>query len=294
MTNRGRFEGIIRVALFACGAVSVLTTVGIVIVLVSQSFGFFASASPLEILTSTRWSPELAPRSFGLLPLLNGTLLVATGAAVIALPTGLGAAIYLSEYASEGVHRLVRPSLEVLAGIPTVVYGYVAIVFVTPVLREIFPSAGVFNAASAALAVGVMILPMVSALSEQALRGVPGSLREAGYALGATKFEVTVKVVLPAAASGIVASFILAFSRAMAETIIVTLVAGGTPRMTLDLLASIQTMTAYIAQVHLGVATEGTVEYHAMFALGLVLFLMTLTLNLISRRLTTRFQAMGR
>ena len=285
-----RRERVIGVLLFACGALSVLTTVGIVVVLITESMGFFAEVSPLEFFFGTRWSPDLVPRSFGILPLLNGTLLVAAGASLLALPVGLATAIYLSEYASPRTKRIVKPALEILAGIPTVVYGYFGIVFVTPIIRAIFPATGVFNAGSAAIVVGIMILPMVSSLCEDALSGVPRSLREAAYGLGATRLEVSTRVVVPAAASGIVASFILAISRAIAETMVVTLAAGATPRMTLDLLQSIQTMTAYIVQVSLGDAPSGTIEYRTLFAVGLLLFLITLALNLVSQRLTVRFR----
>ncbi|WP_420632950.1 phosphate ABC transporter permease subunit PstC [Candidatus Palauibacter sp.] len=288
--RHARRERLIGVLLFGCGALSILTTVGIVVVLLTQSLGFFAEVSPLGFLFGTRWSPDLVPQSFGILPLVNGTLLVAAGASLIALPVGLATAIYLSEYASRRTKRIVKPALEILAGIPTVVYGYFGIVFVTPILRSLFPGTGVFNAASAATVVGIMILPMVSSLSEDALSAVPRSLREAAYGLGATKFEVSTRVVVPAGLSGIVASFILAISRAIAETMVVTLAAGATPKMTFDLLESIQTMTAYIVQVSLGDAPSGTIEYRTLFAVGLVLFLTTLALNLLSQRIIARFR----
>lgn len=276
--------------LFGSGALSILATVGIVVVLLTESLGFFAEVSPVEFLAGTRWSPDLVPRSFGILPLVNGTLLVAAGAALIALPVGLATAIYLSEFASTRTKRTVKPALEILAGIPTVVYGYFAVTLVTPVLRTLFPGVGVFNAASAAIVVGIMILPMVSSLSEDALSAVPGSLREAAYGVGATRFEVAARIVVPAALPGIAASFILAISRAIAETIVVTLAAGATPGMTLDLLQSVQTMTAYIVQVSLGDAPSGSIEYRTLFAVGLLLFLITLALNLLSQRMTTRFR----
>lgn len=283
-------ERLIGALLFGCGAVSILTTVGIVVVLLTQSLGFFTEVSPLEFLAGTRWSPDLPPRSFGILPLLNGTLLVAGGAALVALPAGLATAIYLSEYASRRTKRIVKPALEILAGIPTVVYGYFAVVFVTPILRAVFPGAGVFSAASAAVVVGIMILPMVSSLSEDALSAVPRSLREAAYGLGATRLEVSTRVVVPAGFPGIAASFILAVSRAVAETMVVALAAGATPRMTLDVLESVQTMTAYVVQASLGDTPSGTIEYRALFAVGLVLFFITLALNLASRRMAARFR----
>ncbi|MDE2720108.1 phosphate ABC transporter permease subunit PstC [Candidatus Palauibacter polyketidifaciens] len=283
-------ERLIGALLFGSEALSILATVGIVVVLLTESLGFFAEVSPVEFLAGTRWSPDLVPRSFGILPLVNGTLLVAAGAALIALPTGLATAIYLSEFASLRTKRTVKPALEILAGIPTVVYGYFAVTLVTPVLRTLFPGVGVFNAASAAIVVGIMILPMVSSLSEDALSAVPGSLREAAYGVGATRFEVATRIVVPAGLPGIAASFILAISRAIAETIVVTLAAGATPGMTLDLLQSVQTMTAYIVQVSLGDAPSGSIEYRTLFAVGLLLFLITLVLNLLSQRMTTRFR----
>lgn len=292
MRSRSKLvERLIGALLFGCGALSVVTTVGIVVALATQSLGFFATVSPIEFLGGTRWSPDLAPRSFGILPLVNGTLLVAAGAALVALPAGLATAIYLSEYASRRTKRIVKPALEILAGIPTVVYGYFAVVFVTPILRAVFPGAGVFSAASASIVVGIMILPMVSSLSEDALSAVPRSLREAAFGLGATRFEVSTRVVVPAGLPGIAASFILALSRAIAETIVVALAAGATPRMTLDLLESVQTMTAYVVQASLGDAPSGTVEYRALFAIGLLLFLITLALNLLSQRMIARFRA---
>ena len=283
-------ERLIGALLFTSGALSIVATVGIVVVLLTESLGFFAEVSPVEFLAGTRWSPDLVPRSFGILPLVNGTLLVAAGAALIALPVGLATAIYLSEFASLRTKWTVKPALEILAGIPTVVYGYFAVILVTPILRSIFPGVGVFNAASAAIVVGIMILPMVSSLSEDALSAVPGSLREAAYGVGATRFEVATRIVVPAGLPGIAASFILAISRAIAETIVVTLAAGATPGMTLDLLQSIQTMTAYIVQVSLGDAPSGSIEYRTLFAVGLLLFLITLALNLLSQRMTTRFR----
>ncbi|MDX1395264.1 MAG: phosphate ABC transporter permease subunit PstC [Gemmatimonadota bacterium] len=283
-------ERVIAALLLACGVVSVLTTVGIVVVLVSQAAGFFGEVSPIEFLTGTRWSPGLVPQSFGILPLVNGTLLIAAGSSIVAIPVGLATAIYLSEYASTRTRRIIKPILEILAGIPTVVYGYFGIMFVTPLLRSVFPQTQIFNAASASIVVGIMILPMVSSLSEDALSAVPRALREAAYGLGATKFEVSTRVVVPAALSGIAASFILAISRAVGETMAVTIAAGMQPKMSVDLLASIQTMTAYIVQVSLGDTPYGSLEYQTIFAVGLLLFLITLAMNLLSQRITRRFR----
>ncbi len=283
-------ERVIAGLLFLCGLVSVLTTVGIVVVLVTESVGFFREVPIVEFLTGTRWSPLFADQHFGILPLLNGTLMIAFGAMVIALPVGLMSAIYLSEYASHNVRSMVKPVLEILAGIPTVVYGYFALTFVTPIIRAVFPGTGIFNAASGAIVVGIMIIPMVASLSEDALNAVPQALREAAYGLGATKFEVSTRVVVPAALSGVVASFILAISRAVGETMAVTLAAGATPKMTISFLESIQTMTAYIVQISLGETPHGTLEYSTIFAVGLVLFLITLAMNLLSQRITRRFR----
>jgi phosphate transport system permease protein len=282
-------EQIIHVALFGCAVISILTTVGIVVVLVAEAAQFFREVSVVEFLTGTEWSPKLA-NEFGILPLMCGTLLVTAGAAIVALPIGLGCAIYLSEYASMPVREIVKPVLEVLAGIPSVVFGYLAIVLVSPAIRAVFPSAGVFNAASASIVVGFMILPMVVSLSEDVLRSVPRSLREAAYALGATKLDVTIKVVVPAALSGIVASFLLALSRAIGETMAVTLAAGQTPNMTLNPLESIQTMTAYIVQVSQGDTPAGTIEYRTIFAVGLTLFVTTMALNVLAQWIVSRMR----
>jgi phosphate transport system permease protein len=283
-------ERVIALLLFGCGLISVLTTVGIVVVLVTESAGFFREIPIAEFLTGTRWSPMYAEQHFGILPLLNGTLLIAAGSMLIALPVGLTSAIYLSEYASPKVRAAIKPILEILAGIPTVVYGYFALTFITPLLRTVFPGTGIFNAASGAIVVGIMIIPMIVSLSEDALNAVPLSLREAAYGLGATQFEVSTRVVVPAALSGIVASFILAISRAVGETMAVTLAAGATPKMTLNFLESIQTMTAYIVQVSLGETPHGTLEYRTIFAVGLVLFFITLAMNLLGQQFTRRFR----
>lgn len=272
--------------------ISILTTVGIVIILVTQSIGFFAEVSPWEFLTGTEWAPLFSPQKFGVLSLVGGTLLVAVIAGIVSLTLGLGAAIFLSEYAPERLRRVLKPVLEVLAGIPTVVYGYFALTFVTPILQNIFghDNVIVFNALSAGLVMGLMIMPMVSTLSEDAMVAVPRSLRDAAYALGATRFEVSTKVVIPAALSGIVASFILGVSRAIGETMIVKIAAGATPNLTLNPLESIQAMTAYIVQVSLGETPQGSLEYKTIFAVGLLLFVMTLGMNIIGRWVISRFR----
>jgi len=283
-------EKAVRAVLFACGAVSILTTAGIVIVLVYESTGFFQHVSPWEFLTGTSWTPLFKPQNFGVLPLVGGSVMVAVGASIIALPVGLASAVYLAEYAPDRARKILKPALEILAGIPTVVYGYFALTFITPVIRGVFPSTGVFNAASACIVVGVMIIPMVASLSEDAIRSVPRSLRAASLGLGATKFETVTKVVIPAALSGVLASFILAISRAIGETMAVTLAAGATPNLTLNPLESIQTMTAYIVQVSLGDTPVGSIEYQTIFAVGLLLFLITLSMNILSRFVLARFR----
>ena len=280
--TRRQIEGsVVKGLLFACALASVLITTGIVISLVSQAWGFFVEVSIWDFLTGTRWTPILKPQSFGVLPLVAGTLLVTALAAAVAIPVGLGAAIFLSEYAPDKARRALKPTLEILAGIPTVVYGYFALTFVTPQLQNIFPDMIVFNALSAGLVMGLMIIPMVSSLSEDAMLAVPRSLREAAYALGATRLEVSLRVVVPAALSGIIAAFILGISRAIGETMLVTIAAGATPRITVNPLESIQTMTAYIVQLSLGETPQGTLEFNTIFAVGLLLFLMTLVMNIL-------------
>ena len=288
--SRHRRERLVGAILTAFSMVSILTTLGIVAVLVTQAAGFFADVSPIAFLTGTKWTPMYEPRHFGVLPLLVGSLLIALGAAAVALPLGLLSAIFLSEYAPERVRRIIKPLLEILAGIPTVVYGYFALTFITPLLRVFWPETEIFNALSASIVMGIMIIPMVSSLSEDALTAVPRALREGAYALGATKFEVAVRTVVPAALSGIIASFILAISRAIGETMIVTIAAGATPKLTLNPLESVQTMTAYIAQVSMGETPYGSLEYKTIFAVGLALFAVTLLMNIISNLVLSRYR----
>jgi phosphate transport system permease protein len=283
-------EGTIGGVLLFCTLVSVLTTIGVIVVLGSESFSFFREVGLGEFLFGTRWTPLLEPRSFGVLPLVSGTMLIVVGAAFVSLPLGLGSAIYMSEYASQGTRNWLKPILEVLAGIPTVVYGYFALTFITPILKSILPQTQIFNAASGSIVVGIMVLPMVASLCDDALRAVPNSLREGGFALGATRMEVSTRVVLPGALSGVLASFILAASRAIGETMAVTLAAGATPKLTLNPLESIQTMTAYIVQVSLGDTPQGTIEYQTIFAVGALLFVITLGMNLLGQRVLHRFQ----
>ena len=269
--NRSKIGGeIVKWIFFSCALVSILTTIGIIFSLLLQAGGFFSEVSVFEFLSGTRWTPILKPRSYGVLPLVSGTLLVTVIAALVALPIGLATAIFLSEYAADKIRRIVKPILEILAGVPTVVYGYFALTFITPTLQDwLFPDMLVFNAMSAGIVMGLMIVPMVSSLSEDAMISVPKSLREGAYALGATRVEVALKIVVPAALSGIVASFILGISRAIGETMLVTIAAGATPRMTFNPLESIQTMTAYIVQLSLGETPHGSLEYNTIFAVGL-------------------------
>ena len=290
MRSRVIQERIARSILFVFSTVSILTTVGIVSVLLFEAIQFFQEVSPIEFLTGTRWTPLFASKHFGVLPLVTGTLLVAFLSMLVALPLGLLSAIYLSEYAPSKLRQVVKPILEILAGIPTVVYGYFALLFVTPLLRMISEDIAVFNALSASIVMGIMILPMVSSLSEDAMTAVPNSLREGAYALGATKLEVATRVVVPSALSGIAASFILATSRAIGETMIVTVAAGQNPNFTLNPFVPIETMTAYIVQVSLGDAPAGTLEFKTIFAVALTLFCITLIMNLLSQWVVRRFR----
>ncbi len=288
--RRDRIERLIERGLQACAGLSVLVTAGILVVLLVETLQFFREVSPFEFLFGTVWTPLFLQKSFGVLPLVGGTLLVSFIAMSVAGPAGLLTAIYLSEYAPSRVRRVVKPVLEVLAGVPTVVYGYFALLFVTPLLQQLIPGLSGFNALSPGLVMGIMILPMVSSLSEDALHGVPRGLREAAYALGATKMQTTVRVVLPAALSGISAAGILAVSRAIGETMIVTIAAGQQPRLTANPLVPIETMTAYIVQVSLGDTPTGTLAYRTIFAVGMLLFVSTFLLNLVSNWLRERFR----
>ena len=295
-TSRRLFQQRLAVLILRLAtAVSVLTTIGVVVILVRESFAFFAEVPLLDFLTGTQWTPLARGeqyRSFGVLPLVTGTILVSVIAGVISLTLGIGSAIFLSEYAKPRLRSVLKPVLEILAGIPTVVYGYFALLFVTPILQAVFGQENVlvFNAASAGLVMGIMIMPMVATLSEDAMFAVPGSLKNASYALGATRFETAKRVVLPSAASGIVASFVLAISRAIGETLIVTIAAGAKPSITFNLFESIQTMTAFIVQVSQGESPRGTLEYNTLFAVGLLLFVMTLLMNMVGRWVIRRYR----
>jgi phosphate transport system permease protein len=285
-----RFEPAIEWALFVCALLSVGTTVGIIVVLAVETWEFVRQVPITDFLFGTDWTPLFATPRFGVLPLVAGTLLVSSIAMIVALPMGLLSAIYLSEYANVRVRRAVKPVLEVLAGVPTVVYGYFALLFVTPLLQRFIPDLAGFNALGPGIVMGIMILPLVSSLAEDAMQGVPRGLREGSYALGATKMQTSLKVVVPAAFSGITAAFILAVSRAVGETMIVAIAAGQQPRLTMNPLVPIETMTAYIVQVSMGDTPQGTLEYRTIFAVGMLLFLGTFMLNLASAWLRERYR----
>ena len=285
-----RFEFLIEWALFLCALLSVGTTIGIIAVLAVETTAFLREVPIVEFLFGTEWTPLFTNPSFGVLPLVAGTTLVSLIAMLVALPMGLLSAIYLSEYANPRVRRIVKPVLELLAGVPTVVYGYFALLFVTPLLQQIIPGLAGFNALSPGIVMGIMILPLVSSLSEDAMRGVPRGLREGSYALGATKMQTSLRVVVPAAFSGITAAFILAMSRAIGETMIVAIAAGQQPRLTMDPTVGIETMTTYIVQVSMGDTPQGTLEYRTIFAVGMLLFIGTFMLNLVSAWLRERYR----
>ena len=298
--SRQRSEEIIRYALIACSLVTIATTIGIVLVLLWEAFNFFADIPVWDFLLGTTWTPLFSgsQQEFGVIPIVMGTLMTSFVAALISLPLGLAAAIYLSEFASERARSILKPVLEVLAGVPTIVYGFFALTFITPVLlKPIFPGIGTFNGLSAGIAIGIMAMPTVASLSEDALRAVPRSLREAGYGLGATRFEVTLRVIVPAAISGIIASFILAISRAVGETMIVAVAAGQSPagqsgasNSVLDLQNSMQTMTGFIAYTFSSDVPRGTSQFYSLFGVGLLLFIMTFVMNLVSQWVTRRFR----
>jgi phosphate transport system permease protein len=285
-----RVEGVIETGLFVCALASVGTTIGIIAVLAVETAAFLSEVPVTEFLFGTEWTPLFSTQRFGVLPLVAGTTLVSLIAMAVALPMGLLSAIYLSEYANTRVRRVVKPVLELLAGIPTVVYGYFALLFVTPLLQQILPSLSLYNALGPGIVMGIMILPLVSSLSEDAMRAVPDGLREGSYALGATRMQTSLRVVVPAAFSGITAAFILAISRAVGETMIVTIASGTQPRLTWDPTVPIETMTAYIVQVSQGDTPQGTLEYRTIFAVGMLLFLGTFGLNLVSAWLRERFR----
>lgn len=280
----------VKGALALCALVSVLTTVGIVVALLQPSIEFFREINFIDYITGTDWAPLFEPARFGVLPLIVGTLSVTFWACFVCIPFGLGSAIYLSEYARPRVRRLLKPALEVLAGIPTVVYGFFALTFFTPLLQDVGTGVGIFNALSAGIVMGVMLIPTVASISEDAMSAVPRDLRAGGYALGASRLQVSTRVVVPAAISGIVASFVLAVSRAIGETMIVLIAAGTLPQLTLDPRESVETMTAFIAATGIGDVPTGSVEYKTIFAVGLTLFCFTLVMNMVAIRLVRRYR----
>lgn len=283
-----------RYVFLSCALVTILTTLGIILVLLQGAILFFLEVSPIEYLTSVDWAPLDAQPSFGVWPLVWGTLMITVGSAAIAIPVGTLTAIYLSEYANPRARSILKPTLEILAGIPTIVYGFFALSFITPHLQRFFPETGTFNAAAGAIVVGIMIIPMVASLSEDAMRAVPDDLREAAFGLGATRFDVSTSVVVPSALSGIVAAYILGLSRAIGETMAVTLAAGMRPQITTNPLEPIQTMTAYMVQVGTGDLSVGSIGYQSLFAIGLTLFIMTLAMNLLSLWVKGRFREVYR
>jgi len=283
-------EDVIKGVLALCALVSVATTVGIVVALLEPAIEFFREVNFIDFITGTRWAPLFEPASFGVVPLIVGTLSVLFWACVICMPFGLGAAIYLSEYARPRVRASLKPALELLAGIPTVVYGYFALTFVTPLLGDIGIEVGTFNALSAGLVMGVMLIPTVASLSEDAMTAVPQDLRDGAYALGSTKLQVSTKIVVPAAISGIVASYVLGISRAIGETMIVLIAAGQQPNLSFDPREAVETMTAFIAATGAGDVPTGSLEYKTIFAVGATLFVMTFVINIVSIRLVRRFR----
>jgi phosphate transport system permease protein len=280
----------IKVVLGLCALISVVTTIGIVVALLAPAIEFFQQVSFFDFITGTRWAPLFEPPSFGVTPLLAGTLSVTIWAVVVCIPFGLGGAIYLSEYARPSVRKTLKPILELLAGIPTVVFGYFALLFLTPLLQKLGIDVPTFSALSAGLVVGVMVLPTVASLSEDAMSAVPMDLRNGAYALGGTRLKVSTRVVVPAAISGIIASFVLAVSRIVGETMIVLIAAGQQPKLTLDPLSPVETMTAFIGATGQGDVPTGSLEYKTIFAVGLTLFVLTLVMNIISIRLVRKYR----
>jgi phosphate transport system permease protein len=283
-------EKIIEGSLAFAALVTILTTLGIIYVLLSQSLIFFVDVSLIEFISNPEWTPLFTNKNYGILPLLSGTMLTTVIAIMVALPLGLSIAVYLSEYAPKSFRTYVKPLLEILAAVPTVVYGFFALTVVTPFLKTIFPEIASFNALSAGIVMGIMIIPMISSLSEDALYAVPKTLRDASYGMGATRFQTSFKVLVPAASSGIIVSIILAISRAIGETMIVAIAAGQQPNLTFNPLETIETITAYIVQVSLGDVPHGSVEYRTIFAAGLTLFIFTFLLNNVSFLIRKKYQ----
>lgn len=283
-------ENGIRGLTFLAALLSIFVTLTIVYILLSQAFIFFKEVPLLSFLTDKSWNPNMEGGKFGIQSLLAGTLLITAGSSVFAVPLGVLVGTYLSEFCKPSLRRILKPALELLAGVPTVVYGYLGVYAITPLLRKVIPSIEVYNALSGAIVVGIMVLPMVSSLCEDAISAVPKALKEGAYGLGATKAEVTLKVVIPSALSGIVASFILAISRAVGETMAVTLAAGSSPKYSLNPLESVQTMTAFIVTTASGDERPGSVSYNSMYAVGFTLFLVTLTMNIVAKRIVKKYR----
>lgn len=284
-------ERVIKWILFACAVTSVATTFGIILSLLFETVDFFREVSLIEFFTGTSWGPTFKPATFGVLPLVSATVQIAVMGTLIAVPLGLGSAIFLSEYAKPRTRDAIKPVLEVLAGIPTVVFGYFGLTFLTPtILQPLVPGTGIFNALGASIIIGIAITPLVASLSEDAMRAVPLGLREAAYGMGATRRTVSLRVVVPAALSGIMAGVVLALSRAIGETMIVAIMAGLNPNLSLDPRQGMETMTAYIVQISLGDSPYGSIEYKTIFAIGTTLFVMTLLLNIASFRFVKRFR----
>jgi phosphate transport system permease protein len=283
-------EDVVKGVLAVCALISVATTVGIVIALFVPAFEFFREVSIVDFLTGTEWAPLFKPAHFGVQPLITGTLLVTAIASAVAMPLGLGSAIYLSEYASQRTRGILKPALELLAGIPTIVFGYFALTFMTPLLRDVGIHVDVFNTLSAALVMGVMLMPTVASLSEDAMSAVPRDLRDGAYALGSTKVQVATRIVVPAAVSGIIASFVLAISRAIGETMIVLIAMGQQPNLTFDPREASEAMTAFIAATGAGDVPTGSLEYKTIFAVGATLFVLTLIMNVFAIRLVRKYR----
>ena len=283
-------EKIIEALLFLCASITILTTIGIIIILLYESISFFKTVSIFEFFTDTQWTPLFSEQNFGILSLVSGTFLTSAIAIAVALPIGLSIAIYLNMYAPKGLRKSLKPLLEILAAIPTVVYGFFALTIVTPFLQTIYPDLETFNSLSAGLVMGIMIIPFISSLSEDALYAVPKSLKEAAFGMGSTRFQTSIKVMVPAASSGIIVSVILAISRAIGETMIVAIAAGQQAQLSLNPTIPTQTITSYIVQVSMGDAPQGSIEYKTIFAAGLTLFLFTFSLNTFSFWIKKKYQ----
>lgn len=283
-------ETVIEKALSSSAFITIAVTIGIILVLSVEAFNFFKEVSIVEFLTDSQWTPLFTEKHFGILPLLSGTLLTSFIAIAFAVPVGLSISIYISQYAPKSFRRTIKPALELLAAVPTVVYGFFALTVVTPFLQTFIPGLSGFNSLSAGLVMGIMIIPFISSLSEDALHAVPNSLREAAYGMGSTRLQNSFRVMVPAASSGIIVSIILAISRAIGETMIVAIAAGQQPRLTFDPTVPVETITAYIVQVSLGDVMHGSLEYRTIFAAGITLFIFTFILNTISYRIRKKFQ----